>query len=134
MVEPNRAIVIKYDETCSITESTTEDGNKVYTIQLCKFFFLVRTSAKSTSVYTNFRQEDRVFTFSCEFEKEAVPDDIAEPNEDGLVSSTTDSTTTKITNSAQSRGDNTGFPKPSICQMYFDYCFLVPNPDQLIDK
>ena len=69
-------------------------------------FFLVRTSAKSTSVYTNFRQEDRVFTFSCEFEKEAVPDDIAEPNEDGLVSSTTESTTTKITNSAQNGEEN----------------------------
>ena len=37
-LEPNNDIVIKYDETCLITESTTQDGNTVYTTQLCKSF------------------------------------------------------------------------------------------------
>ena len=38
-VEPGSDIIIKYNETCLITESKTDNGKKVYTTQLCKFSF-----------------------------------------------------------------------------------------------
>ena len=47
------------------------------------------------------KKEDRVFTFSCEFAKNAVVDDIAKPNDDGLVPSSTSSTTSMTSTAAQ---------------------------------
>ena len=47
------------------------------------------------------KKEDRVFTFSCKFAKNAVVDEIAKPNEDGLVTSSASSTTSKTSTEAQ---------------------------------
>ena len=47
------------------------------------------------------RKEDRVFTFSCKFAKNAVVDDIAKPNDDGLVQSSTESSTSTTSKEAQ---------------------------------
>ena len=53
------------------------------------------------------KEEDRVFTFSCEFDDDSIVDEIAKPNEEGLVSSSTPSpTTTKVETQTDGKGTN----------------------------